>query len=217
MSQSIALVRYDAVSESEFSSYTDEWEASGEVIVPSSADRKGRGFKEMRVKWAADETDQAFASGFVPSTLFFLTGPGGRILGAIHLRHVLNDRLRLHGGHIGYGIRPSERRKGYGALMLGRLLDLVKARGWDRVLLTCDEDNLGSRKTIEKAGGVLEDRGEFEGAMTRRYWIEANRGSPITCPEGSPWPCDDGSPAKGRSNLTSGDLPPASDDDRAVD
>jgi len=171
MNQPLDLVRYDAVSEGEFSAYMDEWDASGERITPSATDRKGRGFEEMRRKWAAGEAEP-YTPGLVPATLFFLTGPEGRILGAIHLRHDLNDRLRLNGGHIGYGIRPSERRKGYGSLMLKKLLEALRAQGWDRVLLTCDEDNPGSRRIIETSGGVLADQVEFEGAMTRRYWIE---------------------------------------------
>jgi predicted acetyltransferase len=166
-----ALVRYDAVTESSYADYIAEWEAAGQAIVPSAANLKGRPFHEIVAKWRADETDEPRKSGFVPSTLYFLVSTDSRILGAIHFRHELNDRLRQNGGHIGYGVRPSERRKGYATLMLGKLITLLRARNLEKVLITCDEDNPASARTIEAAGGLLEDKVPFEGKMTRRYWV----------------------------------------------
>jgi predicted acetyltransferase len=96
--------------------------------------------------------------GFVPYHTFWLVQDETRILGELRLRHRLTEMLAIEGGHIGYNIRPSERRKGYGTLQLR--LGLEKARGLrlTRVLVTCDDDNLPSAKIIETNGGVLSGR-----------------------------------------------------------
>lgn len=86
----------------------------------------------------------------------------GRIVGMIDIRHRLNDHLRLYGGHIGYSVRPDERRKGYAKRMLALALPEAKKRGIDRVLVTCDDDNEGSRRTIEANGGRFERNTYFE-------------------------------------------------------
>lgn len=166
------LVRFDRVSASEYVDYIQEWENRGERVIPSSSRRDGRSFAEMSAKWRDDETAIAVQKGFVPSTLYFLVTGEGRILGAIHFRHHLNDRLRENGGHIGYGVRSSERRKGYGRLMLQLLLDRLRAHNVERVMLTCDEMNVASRRTIERCGGVLAAKVDFDGVPTRQYWIE---------------------------------------------
>lgn len=95
-----------------------------------------------------------------------------RILGAIHVRHHINHpKLKVVGGHIGYGIRPSERRKGYAKEMLRLALSEARTIGLNKVLLTCDENNIGSYKTIEANGGILESSIVVEGKNKRRYWI----------------------------------------------
>ena len=93
------------------------------------------------------------------------------VLGAIALRHELNDFLREVGGHIGYGIRPSARRRGLAGWALGETLRLAAGLGLDRVLLTCEVTNEASRRTIERHGGVLEDIRDTEIGRLRRYWI----------------------------------------------
>jgi predicted acetyltransferase len=93
-------------------------------------------------------------------------------LGAISLRHALNDFLQRAGGHIGYGIRPSARGRGLAAWALQAVLPEARALGIDRVLVTCDDTNLASARTIEKSGGVLEDVRDTELGRTRRYWIQ---------------------------------------------
>ena len=97
---------------------------------------------------------------------------GDRILGAIALRHELNDWLRDVGGHIGYGVRPSERRRGLASWALGEMLGMARRRGMDRVLITCQPANEASRRTIEKAGGVFEDIRGTGDERVRRYWID---------------------------------------------
>ena len=112
--------------------------------------------------------------GTVPDSVFFLLDTERNILlGAVNIRHCLNDYLLKYGGHIGDGIRPSERGKGYATEMIR--LSLVECRkvGINRVLMVCDKSNLASAKTIKKNGGILEN--EFvddDGEINQRYWID---------------------------------------------
>ncbi|PIT86814.1 MAG: GNAT family N-acetyltransferase [Candidatus Magasanikbacteria bacterium CG10_big_fil_rev_8_21_14_0_10_43_6] len=92
----------------------------------------------------------------VPDTLFWLVD-GGEFIGRVSLRHTLNEHLKEYGGHIGYYIRPTKRGMGYGTKALELTLVEAKKLGLKKVLVTCDEDNVGSRKVIEKNGGVLQD------------------------------------------------------------
>ena len=90
----------------------------------------------------------------VPATVYFGVY-NNRIVGMLQIRHELNERLLKTYGHIGYGVRPSERRKGYATQMLAAALVKCKAMGLDKVLISCDKHNIGSAKTIIKNGGVL--------------------------------------------------------------
>lgn len=103
----------------------------------------------------------------VHSDYFWVT-EGEEMVGFLAVRHSIDtERLRTRGGHIGYSIRPSHRRAGHATRALGLALDRARALGLDRVLVTCDDDNVGSARTIEKHGGVLQDL--LDGV--RRYWI----------------------------------------------
>ena len=111
--------------------------------------------------------------GLVPDSTFFLLDDERNILlGAVNIRHYLIDFLLLHGGHIGDGVRPSERRKGYATEMIRLALLECKKLGIDKVLIICDKDNIGSMKSIVKNGGVLENEivGK-DGRIEQRYWI----------------------------------------------
>lgn len=112
--------------------------------------------------------------GKVPDSVFFLLDEERNILlGGVNIRHYLNDFLLQYGGHIGDGIRPSERRKGYATEMIRLALLECKKLGINRVLMVCDKDNIGSAKSIINNGGVLEN--EFvdeKGNTNQRYWIE---------------------------------------------
>ena len=115
--------------------------------------------------------------GKVPDSVFFLLDEERSILlGAVNIRHYLNDYLLKYGGHIGDGIRPSERRKGYATKMIELALIECKKLGIDKVLMVCDKSNIASAKSIIKNGGILED--EFmdeDGEIQQRYWIELDR------------------------------------------
>lgn len=96
-----------------------------------------------------------------------------KLVGLIQIRHKLNDYLLKCGGHIGDGVRPSERNKGYSAEMISLALEKCKELKILRVLMTCDKRNVASAKTIIKNGGVLENEIiEEDGNIVQRYWIE---------------------------------------------
>ena len=108
------------------------------------------------------------------STFFCLDTKRNIFVGAVNIRHYLNEKLLLGGGHIGDGIRPSERGKGYGTKMIALALEECRKLGIDRVLMCCDKDNPASAKTIIKNRGVLENEVMDEGSLMQRYWIEIN-------------------------------------------
>ncbi len=113
------------------------------------------------------------SAGQVSSNTFFLLD-GEKLIGSGSLRHALSAELAVYGGHIGYNVRPSERRKGYGSLILSLTLEKARERGLERVFLTCDTDNVASSKIIENHGGQLENRMFYEPAekLISQYWIE---------------------------------------------
>ncbi|MCW1250469.1 GNAT family N-acetyltransferase [Acaricomes phytoseiuli] len=99
--------------------------------------------------------DFAVPEGFVHQTSFWII-EGQQYLGAISLRHTLgNEYLELAGGHIGYGVRPSARRRGLAAMALRFTLDEAKLRGIPEAIVTCRDSNIGSARTIESCGGAL--------------------------------------------------------------
>lgn len=107
---------------------------------------------------------------------FLFAFKGDRIVGRVSIRHALNDLLLRAGGHIGYVVVPDFRRQGHATAMLRLALHFAHQKlGHDRVLLTCDDDNIGSIKTIENNGGVLENVviGPDLDKPKRRYWIDA--------------------------------------------
>lgn len=110
-------------------------------------------------------------AGRVPSTTYFAVA-GSKIVGTIQIRHRLNDFLLSYGGHIGYGVVPSERRKGYASRMLFLALRKCSSLGIGRVLVTCDKANTASARTIMKNGGILENEIPEDGRITQRYWID---------------------------------------------
>lgn len=93
------------------------------------------------------------------------------MVGAINIRHYLNESLLLNGGHIGDGVRPSERRKGIATKMIELALQECKRLGIDRVLMVCDKVNIGSAKSIRNNGGILENEVVVDGVVEQRYWI----------------------------------------------
>ena len=107
---------------------------------------------------------------------FLLAVDDGEIVGRVSIRHSLNEWLLNFGGNIGYAVRPQFRKKGYATQILNQALEYCRGLGLDRALVTCNDSNEASSKTIEKCGGVLENKAleQIEGGerLVRRYWID---------------------------------------------
>ena len=121
--------------------------------------------------YSAPETTPA---GKVPATQYLALDENEHLVGMVNLRHCLNDYLLEFGGHIGYSVRPADRKNGYAIQMLKLALDEAKALGLDRVRIACDRYNIASAKTIQANGGVLDGEryDPQDGTLTQRYWIE---------------------------------------------
>jgi predicted acetyltransferase len=111
-------------------------------------------------------------NNFVPNTTFWLVDQGD-VVGVSNLRHVLNDSLKIEGGHIGYGIRPSRRGYGYGKDILRLTILEAKKINIKEQLITCNKDNIRSSSVIKSNGGVFESEEYIEsyGGVVQRYWI----------------------------------------------
>lgn len=115
---------------------------------------------------ARERTGVDLPAGRVPAT-FLVADVDGVIVGRVSVRHRLNEHLAQVGGHIGYGVRPAYRRRGYATEMLRQALALARSVGVEQALVTCDDDNVGSATVIERCGGGLQD---VVGSK-RRYWV----------------------------------------------
>ena len=113
---------------------------------------------------------ESVTPGFVTAHTFFALDDN-KIVGIINARHELNDYLLNFGGHIGYSVRKSERRKGYAKKMLNYTSEFLFSLGLEKVLITCDKKNIASKRTIESCGGILENEVIEESRITLRYWI----------------------------------------------
>ena len=112
--------------------------------------------------------------GLVLATQFFyIRKADNRLVGMIQVRHYFNDWLSEFGGHIGYSIKPDERRKGYATSMLKAVLPYCKEIGLDKILISCIDSNIGSEKTILNNGGVYESTVYEQDRKynLKRFWI----------------------------------------------
>lgn len=130
-----------------FTAFTRRW---NDLALPGTP--RPEGIVSMTTLWWVDEDEDEY-------------------LGRLSIRHELTDWLREFGGHIGYVVRPSARRRGNAGAMLAAALPIALDLGIDPALLTCDADNAGSRRVIESNGGVFEDKREDK----LRFWVPTRR------------------------------------------
>lgn len=116
-------------------------------------------------------SEETVQEGLVPATTFLAVDDDNNLLGMIDIRHRLNDHLMKFGGHIGYSVVKSQRRKGIATTMLSLALLECKKLNLSKVLITCDKENIASAKTIIKNKGILENEVMKDDRITERYWI----------------------------------------------
>ena len=150
----------------------EEWKRTGENMTPFVLRFEYEDFDGMLIKLQQLKERLLEDENKVNSTTLWLLEDGTRIAGAVNIRHRLNDYLQEIGGHIGYGVRPSSRRKGYATEMLKQALQYARTLGLRKVLVTCDKDNVGSARTIVNNQGVLDSEAVVHGVEIQRYWIE---------------------------------------------
>ncbi len=153
-----------------------------EAIAEQDSDQLNRLEGESYENWSSDfdaylaylkdeSEGENMLPGRIQQTVYWLVDDE-KFIGRIAIRHFLNDHLKNMGGHIGYSIRPSEREKGYGSLMLTLALPKAKELGIDPALITCNSTNLASKRIIEKHGGIPDaSHTTPEGVIKLRYWV----------------------------------------------
>lgn len=154
--------------------FKKEFFDSGETVINGSALFDQLDYTEWLEHTKKYRRVETAGEDWVPSTTFFaVRKEDKKIVGMIDIRHHIRHPFLLeYGGHIGYAVRPSERRKGYASEMLALAIDYAKEIGLDKVMLGCYTDNAGSVKTIQKCGGKLvEEKLYSDGKPMYIYWI----------------------------------------------
>lgn len=142
------------------------------IHVPSSL-RSSKSFEEWYKSIFDNLKEETVGKGLVPAATYIaISTDDYRLIGMISVRYRLNDSLLNYGGHIGYSVRKSDRNKGYATEMVALALKECIKLGIDRVLITCDKDNIASAKTIINNGGILENEIQEGEEIVQRYWIE---------------------------------------------
>ncbi len=170
--ENLYLVKPQIEFKNEYLSFYQEWKESGGKMVPWVIAKDPSDFPSMLQFLSDNEQGIGLPEGWVPDSTYWLINKHHKVLGAVNIRHRLSGSLFNSGGHIGYGIRPSERRKGYATKLLELSLLKAKELGIERALVVCDADNIASEKTILKNGGVPDiDYIEEDGNIIKRFWI----------------------------------------------
>ncbi|MGS7466755.1 GNAT family N-acetyltransferase [Bacillus paranthracis] len=157
----------------EYLDFYNEWKDSGETMIPWVITKDPSNFPAMVQELLDAHNGINLPDSWVPDSTYWLVTDHNRIVGVVNIRHSLTEHLFNAGGHIGYGIRPSERRKGYATKLLALSLEKAKQLNITKALIVCDEVNTASEKTILHNGGVRDDDFiEEDGNVVRRFWIE---------------------------------------------
>jgi predicted acetyltransferase len=154
-------------------SFVAEFRKSGEEVVPWVLDRVGKSFSKYITWLELNSQGVGLPEGYVPNSTFWLVDSNDEIVAIANLRHELTEDLMKLGGHIGYGVRSSVRRKGYATEILKQSLQEARLLGIGNLRVTCEKENLGSSRAIVRNGGQLDDEEYMpeRGCVVQRYWI----------------------------------------------
>lgn len=166
------LVEPDKINESEFCDFIDQLKEVDEELIPCTLDQKDLSFHDYIKQLNDQAKGRGLPEGWVPASSFFLLDDKNKIYGAINIRHRLTEILETLGGHIGYSIRPTERKKGYGSLILNLGLQEAIKLGLKKVLVTCNINNIASAKVIQNNGGKFDSISKVDDKTMNRYWIK---------------------------------------------
>lgn len=173
MAGNVFLARPTIELQKQYMEFYQEWKNSGEEMIPWVIQKDPSDFPAMVQSVLDQEKAEGLPEGWVPDSTYWLVTEDQEVVGAVNIRHSLTEKLFNCGGHIGYGIRPSARRKGYATKLLAMSLEKSKELGIDRALVVCDATNEASERTILNNGGVRDvDYIEEDGNVVRRFWIE---------------------------------------------
>lgn len=169
----MSLVRPTVNLKDEYLSFYQEWIESGEDMVPWVISKDPSDFEGMVQFLYNNEKGENLPEDWVPNSTFWLVIGDNKVVGAVNIRHRLTEKLFNCGGHIGYGTRPKERKKGYASKLLALSLQKAKELGIEKALVVCDAGNIVSKKTILKNGGIPDSNFvEDDGNVIKRFWIE---------------------------------------------
>lgn len=155
--------------------FKNEFFEHGERVINGSALLDQMEYSEWLKNVQNNANPETVRGDWVQATTFFAVRSfDKKIIGMVDIRHNLNnDFLMNYGGHIGYAVRPSERRKGYGTQILAMAIDYAREIGLKRVMLGCHSDNIASLCTIEKCGGICtENKIAFDQKPMKVYWFD---------------------------------------------
>lgn len=159
----------------EIMDYKKEFIENQDNMYGTAGLRNAKTFDEWYDGFCDNLREETVRKGLVQATTYMaISNNDDRLVGMINIRHRLNDSLLSVGGHIGYSVRNSERQKGYATEMLRLALKKCKELGLERVLITCDKDNIASAKTIINNNAILENEIQEEYTIVQRYWITIN-------------------------------------------
>jgi predicted acetyltransferase len=171
--QNVALIKPSIDLQDQYLSFYQEWNASGEEKVPWVISKDPIDFQGMIKSLEDNERGVNLPEGWVSDSTYWLVLDESKVVGVVNIRHKLTTFLLNCGGHIGYGIRPSERQKGYATKLLKLSLEKAKELGINKVLIVCDANNIASEKTILNNNGIRdEDYIKEDGVVIKRYWID---------------------------------------------
>ena len=167
------VVQLELAHEEALRDFLTDFAEVGEATIPAYFADPEWSHAEIVDAFARQSRGEGLPEGWVPGTTLFLVHED-RIVAVANVRHRLTERPRRFGGHVGFSVRPSDRCRGHATRLLEGVKEYVRNNlEIDRLLVTCDPENVGSARVIERCGGVFEDESSYEPTerSIRRYWI----------------------------------------------